>query len=323
LQTEPLPEQLTAPPRWTLAELQSARLPSDVIVWATPSVAARARDALPYKVVVPERGSTLPAGCSTLIVIGGGTLIDRAKWLRREQHLPLRLFACASVWGSGAEVSPIAVIDCEGKKLITLGEGVAPDVRVVWPELVATLSEAAVRRACGDVWTHAVEALLSPLASDASVRASGALLSRMIETKVAADPRWFDLGAEACLLQAASSVGLVHGIAHVLEGPLASAHPELGVHAGHAALCAAYLWPVLRLLRTLSPTFGERCAQGGVDEAAVLAAARALHDPELYARTLPLLEAHWKSVLRDPCTRTSCALIRPNAIDFFREQTEA
>jgi hypothetical protein len=308
-----------APPRWTLADLRAARLPEPVVVWTSLATAARVRDALPQPIVMPARDAPLPAGAATLIVVGGGTLIDHAKWLRHEARAPLQLVACASVWGSGAEVSPIAVVNREGKKLFAMGEGVAPDVRVVWPELAYSLSDAAVRRACGDAFAHAVEGVLSPLADDMLVERGGALIRRMLATGLVRDAAWFDLSAEACLLQAASSVGLVHGVAHVLEGPLAQAHPELGARAGHAGLCATFVWPVLRLLESLSPTFGERCERARVSRSVLLDAVRALHDAELYKCALPLLETHWRSVLRDPCTRTSCALIRPQAIDFFRE----
>ena len=35
---------------------------------------------------------------------------------------------------------------------------------------------------------------------------------------------------------------------------------------------------------------------------------------------LPVLEEHWRSVLRDPCSRTNSALVRPQHLSFFLEQ---
>ncbi|WP_445166418.1 hypothetical protein ACTXG7_21545 [Mycolicibacterium sp. Dal123E01] len=306
-------------PRWSLADLreQASTLPAPLSIWATPSVAERVERELPGVPLVVGGEPSLPAGSGSLLVIGGGSLIDRAKLWRYEERPDIYLIACASIWGSGAEVSPIAVGSDGERKRIVMGDGVAPDVRVVWPELAQTVSTAAAHAACGDVWAHAIEGLLSPLASDELVQAGGDLVRRMLDVPLGADARYFELGAEACSLQAQSSVGLVHGIAHVLEGPLAASHPELGSGGGHAALCATFLYPVLRLLAELSHTFEQRLEQAGVAPDRVLAVAQALHDPELYTVALPLLESRFRDVLRDPCSRTSCTLIRPGHLEFF------
>jgi alcohol dehydrogenase class IV len=312
----------SGPPRWTLDELAAAHL-SAAAVWASPSVAAQVAAALPWSVRSPdESDGPLDATLRTLIVVGGGTLIDRAKRMRHLERPALRLVACASLWGSGAEVSPIAVTRAPrgDRKQILMAPGVAPDARVVWPALADTVPDALVRPACGDVWSHAIEALTSPLASEAVVARAAALIARLLDTPLARDPRWFDLGAEACLVQAASSVGLVHGIAHTIEGPLA-----LGSDAavGHAALCATFLWPVLRLGQSISTKLADRCAAGGLDAERIVARAHELHDPALYDRARPFVEARWRDILRDPCTRTNGALIRPAHVAFFGERSFA
>jgi hypothetical protein len=51
--------------------------------------------------------------------------------------------------------------------------------------------------------------------------------------------------------------------------------------------------------------------------------ARELHDPALYDRALPVVEARWKDILRDPCTRTNGALVRPAHLAFFVERSFA
>ena len=89
-----------------------------------------------------------------LVVIGGGTLIDETKVWRLEQSPELTLIAIPSIWGSGAEASPIAVRNRGGKKDIRVDKKLLPDARAVWPELAATISPERVRFACGDSWSH-------------------------------------------------------------------------------------------------------------------------------------------------------------------------
>ncbi|PBA31084.1 hypothetical protein CKJ65_15120 [Mycobacterium intracellulare] len=306
-------------PRWSVAEFRQHldTLPAPLCVWATESVAGRVAREFPGLPIAVGSEPALHSGARSLFVVGGGSLIDRAKLLRYERRPELYLAACASIWGSGAEVSPIAVgSKGEGKRTV-MGPAIAPDARVVWPELAESVSAAAARAACGDIWAHAVEGLLSPLASTVIVQTGGDLVRRLLELPLGIDARYFDLGAEACLLQAQSSVGLVHGIAHVLEGPLATHCCELRHRGGHASLCSTFLYPVLRLLQSISDTFDQRLQQAGVEPEHVLAIAQELHDPELYKCALPLLESRFRDVLRDPCTRTSCVLIRPAHLNFF------
>jgi alcohol dehydrogenase class IV len=179
---------------------------------------------------------------------------------------------------------------------------------VVWPELAATIPAERARMACGDVWAHALEGFLSPLAKPELRRELAGLLQEMLRLPLGNDPAWFDVSAQACAAQARSSVGLVHGIAHTLEekGPW-----------GHAQLCATYLLPVMRFNLEVSAKPQALLAEFAIDRDAVLRALSALHDPETYRRSLPVLSENWKSVLRDPSTRTNCALVRPQHLDFF------
>ena len=60
------------------------------------------------------------------IVAGGGTLIDRAKVFRRNNWPALNLVAIPTIWGSGAEVSPVAVLT-GAKKDIHFTDDLIPD----------------------------------------------------------------------------------------------------------------------------------------------------------------------------------------------------
>jgi alcohol dehydrogenase class IV len=301
---------------WSLEQMLAEDLPA-AVVWATPSVRARSESKVPYTHQAPLSG--LEAGTRTLVVVGGGTLMDAAKVFRHEHAPSVSLVAIPSIWGSGAEASPVALeTGADGRKVIRLGPEYVPDVRVKWPELADSVPPRLARHACGDAWSHALEGLLSPLAGEELRAGIGKVLSTMRDLPIGTDPRWFEASAEACRLQAQSSVGLVHGIAHTLEGPLRAAQPDFGW--GHAALCSTFLWPVFSLSRSTSERARERLASVGIEADRVSDVARGLFEEEAYDRALPLLTAHWKDVLRDPCTRTNGTLVRPSQLEHFQSR---
>lgn len=307
---------MTNPAVWSLDTLLRQDL-GRAVVWAAPSVRARVEATLPWPIA--EREDGVPAGADTLVVVGGGTLIDRAKALRHDAAPALRLVAIPSIWGSGAEASPFAVLTHADAKEIRTGDGYLPDARVEWPELIESVPASLARYACGDVWAHAIEGFLSPLASADLRRETAALITDMLALPLAADARWLEASARACAAQARSSVGLVHGIAHVLEPVQRAEQPNAGW--GHARLCATYLWPALAYMRGASPKVADLTRQYDVDLARVEQAARALYHAADYDATLPALEANWRRVLRDPCTRTSCVLVRTESLAFFTEKS--
>lgn len=300
-------------PAWTLDRLRSTDL-GVTRVCAGDSVRARVRAALPWPLASPE--DTLPAELETLIVVGGGTLIDHAKFMAKRRKPPLRLIAVPSIWGSGAEASPVVVVDDNGRKEIVIGPQYVPDERVVWPELAQTVPPARARAACGDAWAHVLEGALSPLASEELQSELAAVMRDMLALPLAADGRWFDPSARACEGQSRSSVGLVHGIAHTVEAPLRATQTD--ADWGHAKLCATFLWPVMELNRGASDKWRRLAGRHGLDEAAVFAVLRDLFDREAYRRALSVLVANWRAVLRDPCTRTNSALVRPLHLEHFR-----
>jgi hypothetical protein len=276
-------------------------------VWCTPSIADRLAGTVPWAVCT----SPPPLdGASWLVAVGGGTLIDQAK-VTRLAHPQVRLAALPTLWGSGAEASPIAVLTVDGKKVIRHGAEVLPDLVIREPSFAAAAPAALRLNASGDAWSHALEGFLSPLGSDQTRADLAAVIQRMIQLTIDDATTWLDVSARACAGQATTSVGLVHGIAHVLEGPFGR---------GHARLCSLYLLPVMVLNRSNSlrwPLF----AQHGLDEDRIFRALRGFFDAELYSHALPLLRERWGDVLRDPCTRTNCGLVRPTDIGFFESFT--
>ncbi len=305
------------PDAWTLAQLRDIPL-REAVAWVTPSARAMVLCTFPG-LTLSSPGATLHEGVDTLVVFGGGALMDRAKLLRRERSDRLRLIVVPSIWGSGSEVSRIAVQDSRtpgAGKVVAVDAELLPDVRVEWPELVACVPAARACHASGDVWAHALEALVSPIADDDVRRDAGALVKRMLAMPLAHHADWMECSRQACELQARSSVGLAHGLAHALEGSLRTAEPQNAW--GHARLCSLFLWPVLRLNDDASPKWRSHLALAELDAAAVLERARELFSPEDYRRIMPTLVSEWARVLRDPCTRTNVSVVRPRSLDYLR-----
>ena len=86
----------------------------------------------------------------------------------------------------------MVVLDRDGKKQIRVDPKYLPDYRVVWPELAETIPAARAQQACGDCWAHALEAFISPLATDALRGELAALIEEMMALSLTNDPR-FDL----------------------------------------------------------------------------------------------------------------------------------
>ena len=251
----------------------------------------------------------------TLIVIGGGSMIDEAKARTRDAELKCQLIAVPSIWGSGAEASPVVVLDAQGNKDIRIDPKYIPDKRVIWPELAASIPPRRAKEACGDCWAHALEGFLSPLADD-ELRADLANVMReMLTLPLTNDPRWFEPSALACAGQSRSSVGLVHGIAHVIEAPLRSERPTENWH--HAMLCAIFLRRVMDLNRAVSDRWNELTSRYELDEQAIFNVLDELIDPQAYATATVHLADNWSTVLRNPCTRTNCVLVRPRHLEHF------
>lgn len=293
------------------ASAAAARRP---VLWASPSVAARAGAML--GVLASDSASGVPRDCDLLIAVGGGTLLDRAKWAAKGEGRDVKLVAVPSLWGSGAEASKVVVLNDAGRKTIYVDDKLLPNARGVWPELAETIPERLAVEACGDAWSHAVEGFWSPLASEALRDELSALIGTMLALPLARDARWFEPSARACAGQARASVGLIHGIAHTLEHPLRVVQPHAGW--GHAKLCSVFLWPVIRFNLATSEKPRLLAKKHGVDIERVSSVAKRLHDVGAYAAALPVLTEHWKSVLRDACTRTNSALVRPSALEYFQ-----
>ena len=240
--------------------------------------------------------------------------MDRAKSFRMTRP-GLKLVLIPSIWGSGAEASPIIVLSHEGQKQISLQPAALPDLIVYWPELAMTAPVDRQRAACGDCWAHALEGFLSPLATPGLQADLAEVFRQTLELPLSCHAKWFNLSSLACAGQSQASVGLVHGIAHTLEAPLRRAQPERGWH--HALLCSIFLLPVMQFNRETTSKWSQLLAANTLSENSVLQKIREVCNCDLYRAALPVLGANWPAVLRNPCTRTNCALVRPDWLKRF------
>jgi len=302
---------ISLPEVWDRSRLRSMVSPATTL-WCTRSVRPEVEAYL--GMTASEPSDELPDSSSTLVVVGGGTLIDRAKVTARKRA-GVTLIAVPSIWGSGAEASPIVVDTTTAKKSGRLDLRFLPDARVTWPELGMTVSPARAAVACGDVWAHALEAFLSPLGSVTARSDAASLLDELVELPLSFHPAWFEASARACAVQAAASVGLVHGIAHVLE---LLTRDEGNVRWSHAGLCSNWLSPVLQFDLERAPHLATRFAEHGISLEPVLRRIAELGDAASLAAQRAALSSAWRDILRDPSTRTNCALVRPADLEYFQ-----
>lgn len=300
---------------WGVERLLAADL-GHVGLWCTSAVADRV-SGWPFELI--DKLPAAAGGLDTLVVVGGGSMIDRAKAWRIDQSPGTRLVAVPSLWGSGAEASPVVVLDGDEGKIIRMGAEYLPDIICYWPELAGSVSEARARWACGDTWAHALEGFLSPLADNETRAMLAGMIDDIVALPVGRDARWFVPSGAACAGQARAGVGLIHGIAHTLEPVLRAA--AVGGQWGHARLCATFAWPVMEFNRARGDKWVTRLAAYDLDEGHILHRLRDLYDEQDYAAALPHLEAQWIRILRDPCSRTNSTLVRPGDKAFFSERT--
>lgn len=287
------------------------RYPFPAVAWVTPS----ARDAFAARwdiQIVPT--GVLPAGTATLVACGGGKLIDTAKAAAKRRPEPLVVVAVPSLWGAGAEASPVVVLDRhDGTKDVVTDPAQLPDDVVLWPQLTETVPADLRRWGAADVWAHALEAIASPL-GDALVRDELARILAQLDglDPVTGDARlWLELSGRASAAQARAGVGFAHGIANVMEGRMPG--------WGHARIIAAVLPAVLRRTAAESPRWRGAADRHGFDAGAIAARLETLTTPEDTFAVLDALPAAWPEILREPSTRMSGYLVRSDELGALRE----
>ena len=301
---------------WTLDQLTSEDLGSAVI-WTIPPLVDKIKKVLQYPIIVYPSSFPDKYNLDSLIVVGGGMLIDESKIWRINNKSPIKLIAIPSIWGSGAENSRVAVKNENGKKIIFIGDEYLPDIRVQWTELAEDLDDNLIRNACGDVWAHTLESFLSPIANDLIRQEAARILHILTDKDFCIDAEWFEISAQSSAVQSKSSVGLIHGMSHILEGKLLL--DTTTIKYGHAALCRYLLLPVMSYNFKHTDKVTTLFGRYEINSVKIINKMMELYDNTSYQTIRPFIEKHWKEILREPMTRTNCTLVRGNHLNYFRE----
>jgi alcohol dehydrogenase class IV len=196
--------------------------------------------------------------CQGMVAVGGGSTMDAAKGggilmtndgqlrdfaddgkiAQIPNPLPL-LVALPTTVGTGSEVTKFAALsdyDTHQKVLFT-GDALIPTVAILDPELVQALPAHLVVSTGMDALTHAIEVMLSVLAtpeSDASAEEAIGLIMRNLPTAVHADGNSVEgQSARGQMLYASTLAalglntafaGLVHGMSHPLTSYAGISH---------------------------------------------------------------------------------------------------
>ncbi len=195
-----------------------------------------------------------------LVAVGGGSVIDAAKAMRRFHESPgrprraltlpfldarkrvahypdidhsMRLVAVPTTAGTGSEVSPAAVLTVDGRKLTLVDYSLVPDVAIVEPRLTLTMPPAMTADTGVDALTHALEAYVSIFASPFT----DAFCLQAVHLILDALPRAMrdggDLPARTDMANAATIAGLAfsnafvgvnHALAHAVGARFGLAH---------------------------------------------------------------------------------------------------
>ncbi|MFD2671967.1 iron-containing alcohol dehydrogenase [Marinicrinis sediminis] len=187
-----------------------------------------------------------------IIAFGGGKVLDLAKlavrlgrldeagkaqlrkrkWITYNESHPYRLTAIPSTAGSGSEVSETAVLTIDGQKVPLHHASLLPNEVLLDEQIVATAPDRVLWNGIWDVFTHALESYVSPLATPASKRLSldairnckehvDKLTSTRLEPapeskqSASSDLQWNSVLAGKA--QSVASAGLIHALAHQVE----------------------------------------------------------------------------------------------------------
>jgi len=193
------------------------------------------------------------AGCTALVALGGGSVIDCAKGIgivsSNKRPItefegvdmvilpPPPLICIPTTAGSSADVSQFAIInDTKRKvKIAIISKTLVPDVALIDPETLLTLPPKLTAYTGLDVLTHAIEAYVSNASSsltDLHALESVRLVEINLENSVE-HPRDLSLRGEMMLASmhaglafSNASLGAVHAMAHSLGGYLDLPHGE-------------------------------------------------------------------------------------------------
>ncbi|MGM0655559.1 MAG: iron-containing alcohol dehydrogenase [Thermodesulfobacteriota bacterium] len=186
----------------------------------------------------------LKKDCDVIIALGGGSVIDTAKGIAilatnhgtvheyagcNLVHHPIPPLICVpTTAGTGADISQFAIfLDIRKKiKLCVLSRTIMPDISLIDPELLTTLSSELIAATGMDALTHAIEAYVSSLSwpmtdphAIHSIKLVAEHLDKATKTKDMTSLEGMSIASlEAGMAFSNAILGAVHALSHPLGG---------------------------------------------------------------------------------------------------------
>lgn len=197
-------------------------------------------------------GQMLELKPEIVIGFGGGSAMDAAKaivWFSRQKGTGIETcVAIPTTSGTGSEVTSACVISdpARGVKYPLFDDAIYPDIAILDPRLVVSVPAAITANTGMDVLTHALEAWVSPHASDftdALAEKAVRLVFRYLPTAchkgecVITRGKMHNASTLAGMAFSQAGLGLNHAIAHQLGGQF---------HIAHGLANALLMIPVIR-----------------------------------------------------------------------------
>jgi len=179
-----------------------------------------------------------------IIAVGGGNIIDFSKLLRIKINNPeidltqiknitlleknIDLIVIPSTPSTGSQVTPIAITHNRERKekVIIINEGNIPELVILSPQLLITISEKQMAEFICDIFAHSIEAYLSRLTNIFVQDLAEMNLKKLVENWKIYREKNNDLivlekiamnGQIGGICQGNAYVGVMHSIAHQLE----------------------------------------------------------------------------------------------------------
>lgn len=335
-------------PAGTIADLNAAGLETVLFTQVSPN--PRTEDVMAGAAIYREQQ------CNALVAIGGGSPMDCAKGIgvvaASGQHIldligvdqirvpPPPLICIPTTGGSAADVSQFAVFAevHQGRKVAVISKAVVPDIALIDPETLVTMSPGLTATTGMDALSHAIESYVSNAHSPITDLHALAAIRLIVPNlpAVLAQPTDITLrGAtmlaslDAGLAFSNASLGLIHSMSHSLGGMLDIPHGECNAILLNPVIAFNYPAAAERYAQ-IATAFGLEVEGRSEDEQkkALTAAIDALRIKLGLTKQLGALGVKKSDIphlaqyaLLDPCLVTNPRPVTPREIEALYEES--